>query len=171
MNKLKKQLERLKALINGRDLMTVDLSKYKHKYQLRVRNFQVDSQGIVHNAIYLEYCEIGRVEYVRNLGIHLLPTGIYDDGVKINVKKNEITYEAPARVDDLLDIYTRISYIKNSSFCFEHLIFKAQTKELLVTQKSVQVNLSQKTNKPERLPDHLRKVIIDFEGNNVELLN
>lgn len=151
--------------------MELDTKKYKHKYQLRVRNFQVDSQGIVHNAIYLEYCEIGRVEYVRNLGIQLLPTGIFDDGVKINVKRNEINYEASAMVDDLLDIYTRISYIKNSSFCFEHLIYQSETGKLLVTQKSVQVNLNKDTNKPERLPDHLRKIIKDFEGENVELIN
>ena len=144
--------------------MYTDTSKYKHKFQLRVRNFQVDSQGIVHNAIYLEYCEIGRVEYVRSLGVQLLPTGIF----KVIVKRNEITYESPAMVDDLLDIYTRISYIKNTSFCFEHLIFKAETGDLLVTQKSVHVNLNTKTNLPERLPDHIRKMITDFEGENVE---
>ena len=144
--------------------METDISKYKHKFQLRVRNFQVDSQGIVHNAIYLEYCEIGRVEYVRNLGIKLLPTGIF----KIIVKRNDIIYESPAMVDDLLDIYTRISYIKSSSFCFEHLIFKSETGKLLVTQKSVHVNLNVDTNMPERLPDHLRKIITDFEGENVE---
>ena len=135
-----------------------------------MRNFQVDSQGIVHNAIYLEYCEIGRVEYVRNLGLKLLPTGIYNDGLKINVKRNEINYESPAMVDDKLDIYTRISYIKNSSFCFEHLIYKTNTDALLVTQKSVQVNLNPETNRPERLPDHLRKIIIDFEGDNTEII-
>jgi acyl-CoA thioester hydrolase len=150
--------------------MELDKSKYKHKFQLRVRNFQVDSQGIVHNAIYLEYCEIGRVEYVRNLGIQLMPTGIFSDGVKINVKRNEINYEAPANVDDLLDIYTRISYIKNSSFCFEHLIYNAVSQQLLVTQKSVQVNLNPKTNRPERLPDHLRNIIIDFEKDDLLIL-
>ena len=137
---------------------------------MRVRNFQVDSQGIVHNAIYLEYCEIGRFEYVRNLGIQLLPTGIFKGGIKINVKRNEINYESPATVDDLLDVYSRISYLKNSSFCFEHLIFHHETGRLLVTQKSVQVNLNAETNRPERLPDELRKIIIDFEGNTVEVI-
>jgi acyl-CoA thioester hydrolase len=152
-------------------LKEADLSKFRHKYQIRVRNFEVDSQGIVHNAVYLEYCETGRVEYVRTLRIQLLPTGIFERGVKINVKRNEIDYEAPAGLDDLIDVYTRISYIKNSSFCFEHVILNSNTNELLITQKSVQVNLNKETGKPERLPDHLRKVIIDFEGDNVELVN
>ena len=150
--------------------MELDKSKYKHLFQLRVRNFQVDSQGIVHNAIYLEYCEIGRVEYVRDLGVQLLPTGIFDDGVKINVKRNEINYESPAMVDDMLNIYTRISYLKNSSFCFEHLIYHHESGRLLITQKSIQVNLNPETNRPERLPDHLRKIIIDFEGKSLEII-
>jgi acyl-CoA thioester hydrolase len=151
--------------------MEYQLNKFKHKYQIRVRNFEVDSQGIVHNAVYLNYCETGRVEYVRNLGIQLMPTGIFDDGIKINVRRNEINYEAPAKLDDLLDVYTRISYIKNSSFCFEHLIINSSSGELLVTQKSVQVNINNKTGLPERLPDHLREVIMNFEGSDLELIS
>jgi acyl-CoA thioester hydrolase len=148
-----------------------DLEKFKHKFQIRVRNYQVDSQGIVHNAIYLEYCETGRVEYVRALGIKLLPTGIFDHGITINVKRNEINYEAPAYVDDLIDVYTRISYLKNSSFCFEHIILNSDTRQLLVTQKSVQVNINPSTKRPERLPDNLREVIIGFEGKDIEIIN
>lgn len=152
-------------------MIQTDPNKYKHKFPIRVRNYQVDSLGIVHNAIYLEYCETGRVEYVRNLGIKLLPTGVFDHGVIINVKRNEINYEAPAYVDDLIDVYTRISYLKNSSFCFEHIILNADTAQLLVTQKSVQVHLDPGTRRPERIPDHLRKVIIDFEGEDLELID
>ena len=152
-------------------MIDTDLKKFRHRYQVRVRNFEVDSQGIVHNAIYLEYCEIGRVEYVRELGVRLLPTGIFDNEVKINVKRNEINYESPARLDEIVDVYTRISYIKSSSFCFEHLLINSATGEIYVLQKSVQVNLNSQTGKPERLPDHLREIIIAFEGKNVELIN
>ncbi len=147
-----------------------DLKKYKHKFQIRVRNFETDSLGIVHNAIYLEYCEIGRMEYVRGLGFHLLPTGVFDNNLRINVKYNEITYEAPAKLDDLVDVYTRISYIKNSSFCFEHLLLNSATGILYCTQRSVQVNLNPNTGVPERLPDKVRSIIAGFEGNNLEMI-
>lgn len=151
--------------------MDVNTSKFKHKYQVRVRNFEVDAQGIVHNAIYLEYCEIGRVEYVRTLGLKLSPLGIINDGFRVNVRRNEIDYEAPARLDDLIDVYTRISYIKNSSFCFEHLLVNSETGQLLSIQKSIQVHLNFETNRPERLPDRVRSLVIEYEGNDVELLN
>lgn len=150
-------------------MVELNPKKYVHRFPIRVRNFEVDSQGIVHNAIYLEYCEVGRVEYVRNLGVKLLPTGIFDNDFKINVKRNEINYEAPAYLDDLLEVYTRISYLKNSSFCFEHLIIRASDNTLIVTQKSIQVNLGLESNKPERLPDNIRKVIMNYDKECVEL--
>lgn len=149
----------------------MELDKFKHKYRLRVRNFEVDSQGIVHNAIYLEYCEIGRVEYVRQLGFKLLPGGIFESGFKVMVKKNEITYESPAKLDDVIDVYTRVSYIKNSSFCFEHIILNAESGEVICSQRSVQVNLNSESGRPERLADSYRKLISDFEGNSLEILN
>ena len=151
--------------------MELGLSKFKHKHQVRVRNFEVDSQGIVHNAIYLEYCEIGRVEYIRQLGFRLLPGGTFSDDIKVRIKRNEITYYNPAKVDDLIDVYSRIAYIKNSSFCFEHILINAETRQLICFQKSIHVNLNLMTNEPERIPDKYRELFKDFEGNSIALIN
>lgn len=150
--------------------MQLDLDKYKHKYQIRVRNFEVDSQGIVHNAIYLEYCETGRIEYIRNLGFKLLPGGIFENGIKVMVKRNEITYHYPARIDDLVDVYTRVSYIKNSSFCFEHLLINPETNNLYCFNKSIHVNLNPDTDNPERISDKYRKLFLDFEKDDIEII-
>jgi acyl-CoA thioester hydrolase len=151
--------------------MQADLNKYKHKFQVRVRNFEVDSLGIVHNAIYLEYCETGRFEYIRNLGFKFLPGGVIEEGIRVMVKRNEITYYNPARIDELIDVYTRISYIKNSSYCFEHILINPETNIVYCDNKSVQVNLNLETSRPERIDDKYRKLIIDFEGKDIELIN
>ena len=150
--------------------MIPDTKLFKHKFQIRVRNFEVDSLGIVHNAIYLEYCENGRVEYIRRLGYKLLPGGVVDNIIRVMVKRNEINYYYPARIDDLIDVYTRISYIKNSSFCFEHILLNSENGTLYCDQKSVQVNLNLESNSPERLSDRHRNAIIQFEGPNVEII-
>jgi acyl-CoA thioester hydrolase len=150
--------------------MQLELTKFKHKFQIRVRNFEVDSQGIVHNAIYLEYCETGRFEYIRNLGFKLTPGGVFSNGIKVMVRRNEINYYNPARIDDLIDVYTRVSYIKNSSFCFEHVLLNADTGILHCDQKSIQVNINPDTDTPKRLDDKYRKLLIDFEGNYIEVL-
>lgn len=151
--------------------MDLNLSKFKHKHQVRVRNFEVDSQGIVHNAIYLEYCEIGRVEYIRSLGFRLLPGGTFGDDVKVRIKRNEITYYNPAFVDDLIDVYSRIAYIKNSSFCFEHTLINSDTSQLICFQKSIHVNLNLHTNQPERIADKYRKLFQEFEGQDLVIIN
>ncbi len=151
--------------------MHPDLSLFKHKIQIRVRNFEVDSLGIVHNAIYLEYCENGRVEYIRRLGYKLLPGGIFDNVIRVMVRRNEINYYHPAKIDDLIDVYTRIAYIKNSSFCFEHVLLNSEDNTFYCDQRSVQVNLNLETNIPERLPDKYRKTIMNLEGSNLKFLD
>lgn len=148
--------------------MHPELFKFKHKFQIRVRNYHVDSQGVVHNAIYLEYCETGRVEYIRNLGFTLLPGGVLENGIKVMVRRNEINYYYPAKIDDLIDVYTRVSYIKNTSFCFEHVLINSSTHVLHCDQKSIHVNLNPETNTPDRLNDKYRKTLKDFEGENLE---
>jgi acyl-CoA thioester hydrolase len=151
--------------------MEANLSKYKYKYQVRVRNFEVDSLGIVHNAIYLEYCETARFEYIRELGFKFLPGISNEDGIRVMVKRNEINYYRPARIDDLIDVYTRISYIKNSSYCFEHILINPESKIVYCDNRSIQVNLNLDTNRPERIANKYRKLIIDFEGKNIEIIN
>src|ERR1700754_4102733 len=47
----------------------IDLSKFKHSITSRVRTYDVDRQNIVHNAVYLYWLEVGRVEYFRALGL------------------------------------------------------------------------------------------------------
>lgn len=142
----------------------MDLSEYKQVTQIRVRTFEVDSQGIVHNINYLKYFEIGRVEYRRNLGYAILPTGIFNDGLKVVVVRNEIDYRFPAYLDDLLNVYTKIGWIKNSSFCFEQIVVNEEEEKLICEGKGILVNLNSK-NEPEKLNEKFINEIKSFEKN------
>lgn len=137
--------------------------KYKHKIQVRVRTYEVDSQGIVHNAVYLQYLEAARIEYRRNLGYHILPNGIFDDGLKVVVVNNTINYKGFGFLDDLLNVRTRIEWIKNSSFCFDQVIENDKTKAVLCEAKGILVNLHPTNNTPESLADNFIKDIKQFE--------
>ena len=103
-----------------------DRSIFKHQFQVRVRTWEVDFLGVVHNSNYLRYMEIGRLEYRRNYGYDLSPNGTSQDGLKVFVAHIEIDYLSNAAFDDILNVYSRVSWIKNSSFCLvinplEHL--------------------------------------------------
>jgi acyl-CoA thioester hydrolase len=145
------------------------LSKFKHKYQVRVRYFEVDSQAVVHNARYLEYCEAARVEYIRDLGRKVLP-GAADDNIKVMIKKNEIVYHCPAMLDDLLDIYTRASFIKNSSLGFEQILVNHENGTFICTLNVVHVYLDPVSGEPVRIPDEYRNQFRDFEKGDIEFI-
>lgn len=140
----------------------MNLSDYRHITQVRVRTFEVDSQGIVHNINYLKYFEIGRVEYRRNLGYSILRSGIFNDGLKVVVVHNDIDYKSFAYLDDLLSVYTKISWIKNSSFCFEQIVVNDESKNIICNGKGILVNLNS-VNEPEKLPEKFIDEIKSFE--------
>lgn len=140
----------------------MNLSDYRHITQVRVRTFEVDSQGIVHNINYLKYFEIGRVEYRRNLGYYILRSGIFNDGLKVVVVHNDIDYKSFAYLDDLLSVHTKISWIKNSSFCFEQIVVNDESKNIICNGKGILVNLNS-ANEPEKLPEKFINEIKSFE--------
>jgi acyl-CoA thioester hydrolase len=141
----------------------VGSENYKHKFQVRVRTYEVDSQGIVHNAVYLQYLEAARIEYRRNLGYRILPTGIFDDGLKVVVVNNTINYKGFGFLDELLNVYTRIEWIKNSSFCFDQIIEKDDSNTLVCEAKGILVNLHPANNTPENLAENFINGIKQFE--------
>lgn len=147
----------------------MDVKGFKHKIQVRVRTFEIDSQGIVHNSNYLKYLEIGRIEYKRNLGYKILKNGVFDDGLKVVVVHNSMDYKGFAFMDDLLNVYTRISWFKNSSFCFEQIIEKDSDKSIIMEGKGILVNLNPVTNQPETIEDKFVREIEEFEGKKLKI--
>lgn len=140
-----------------------DKNSFKHMFQVRVRTWEVDWQGVVHNSNYLRYMEIGRLEYRRSYGYDLSTDGTFNDGLKVFVVHNAIDYLATAALDDVLNVYTRVSWIKNSSFSFEHIIEKDSEKRLLATGLGIIVNVDYNSNRPVDLPVKFVEEVMKFE--------
>ncbi len=143
----------------------LDKSKFKFKTQVRVRNYEIDWQGVVHNANYLLYFEVGRVAYLEHVGVKIDVNSIQHES-KVVVVRNEIDYRSPARFDDTLDVYTRISFIRDTSFAFEGMLEHAQTKTAIAENVSFHVWLDFRTNRPMQVPNEFRGVIRKFESDN-----
>lgn len=131
-----------------------------------MRNYEIDWQGIVHNAVYLLYFEIGRVEYLKNLGVRIDINSIQHK-YKVVLVRNEINYKSPAIFDELLDVHTRVSSIRNTSFAFEAYIEETATKRLIAENVAIHVWFDPMTNKPMRVSDEFRQLARNFEGNAV----
>lgn len=140
-------------------------TKFKHTTQVRVRNYEVDWQGIVHNAVYLLYFEIGRVEYLKKVGARLDLNTIRGEN-KVVLVRNEVEYRAPLRFDDIVTVYTRISTIKNTSFVMEGILELESSKQIAATNTAYHVWLDPLTDRPKVVGDDFRRLIQNFEGRN-----
>lgn len=148
----------------------LNLSKFPHKLNLTVRSYEVDFQGVVNNATYLNYIELARIEYRKAMGVKLYKDGRFSDGLLFFVVNNSIDYLEPAFFDDKLEIYTRISFIKNSSIGFEHVIIREESNQIIAKAKGVIVNVDQLTNRPTNIPEEVRTKIKQFDQA-VEFIN
>lgn len=148
----------------------MDKSKFKYKTQVRVRNYEVDWQGIVHNGNYLLYFEIGRVEYLKNLGAKI-DLGTIRGESKVVLVRNEIDYKAPAYFDQLLNVYTRVSFIKNSSFAMEGILERVDDQKIIALNTAIHVWLDPATDSPKTVGSDFRHLVKGFEGNNCTMLS
>ena len=72
---------------------------------LTVRSYECDALGHVNNAVYLNYLEFARHEYLRALGVDL--EGLRAQGFALVVTRVCIDYRAESRTHDVLEIATR----------------------------------------------------------------
>ena len=143
--------------------MTMEKEPFKYSTQIRVRNYEVDWQGIVHNANYLLYFEVGRVEYLKHLGVKVDLAAIKNES-RVVLVRNEIDYRSPARFDDLIDVFTRISRIGRTSFQFDGMILDAQSGRLVAENVATHEWLSPESGVPIPVSEEFRRKISEFEG-------
>ena len=80
------------------------------KHIFRVRYAEVDPQSVVFNSRYLEYADILVTEYFRDARNRGMP-----DELEFHVRRAEVDYLAPIRVDELIEGRMTVSKIGNSS--------------------------------------------------------
>lgn len=139
--------------------------EFNHRLHSRVRSYDVDRQGIVHNAVYLYWLEAARIEYFRDIGIPIDRQSFVTKH-KFVVAKTEIEYQSAAEFDDVYTVFTKVPFVKNSSFGFQHVI-RDEAGQIIAIASSVLVHLNPASNKPDRIPDSYRTLIKEFEGSNV----
>jgi acyl-CoA thioester hydrolase len=137
---------------------------FKYAAHTRVGFSDTDAQGIVYYGRYLPYFDLARVEYHRHL--NLLQTEGEHEPV---MRASSIEYLAPARFDDLLEVFVRVARIGRSSSTFEFAAYRVEDDVLMVTatQTLVLVDLNERRAAP--VPDSYRAAICAFEGGEAEV--
>jgi len=141
--------------------------KFKNKVQVTVRNNEIDWQGVVHNSIYLHYFEVGRMSYFEKIGFPIKLGNPQALEWRVVIGRNEIDYRSAARFDETLNVYTRISWVRQTSFALEGYIEEATSQRLIAENVSLHVWLDKLTDKPLIVPMFFRRNVRECEGKDV----
>jgi acyl-CoA thioester hydrolase len=128
---------------------------------VRVRFADTDAQGIAHNAIYLVWFEVARVEYLRAFAGGY--QALRDKGIEALTLEAHCRYRAPARFDDELVLHTRCVGLRGARFRYEYAI--ARGEEIVADGHTEHACVDAVTLRPTRLPEWLAEAIHKAEGN------
>jgi acyl-CoA thioester hydrolase len=135
---------------------------FRYSAIARVWFSDTDAQGVVYYGRYLPYFDHARTEYHRHLGL----VGV--DGHDFVMRASTVEYHAPARFDDLLEIFVRHARIGRTSATYECAAYRMEDDALMVTATQTLVLVDLEERRPAPIPDAYRARIRDFEGDALE---
>jgi len=127
-----------------------------HEFKVRVRYAETDQMGVVYHGNYAQYFEMGRVEWLRNLGLSY--SVMEKQGVMLPVVSLTMNYKKPARYDDLLTVRTIFKKQEGVKIEFDYEIYN-EAAELLTIGNSILVFVDMKTGRPVTPPDYVKAKI------------
>jgi len=130
---------------------------FPFSHRQRVRFGETDMQKVVYYANYLLYAEVGRVAYLRTLGIDYRRDMI-EKGIDFTIGEARVRYRAPLRFDDEFDVKVRVGAIRHSSWSFEYAVDRADGLHC-AEMTTVQVVLDHESGRARRIPPHVREVL------------
>lgn len=132
-----------------------------HRLPVRVYFEDTDAGGVVYHASYVRFCERGRTDFLRLLGVEarqLISGEASNEPAAFVVRRMSLEFLRPARMDDLLVVETRVKELGGASVTLTQDVIKDGRK---VFEAEVVVVLVSVAGKPLRLSEAIR---IAFEG-------
>jgi acyl-CoA thioester hydrolase len=145
--------------------MTLELGRitdrkppFRYSALTRVWFSDTDAQGVVYYGRYMPYFDHARTEYHRHLGpVDLGPN-------EFAMRASTIEYLAPARFDDLLEVFVRAERVGRTSVTFDHAAYRLADDVLMVTAKQTLVLIDLERRRPVEIPQAYRDLVAAFEG-------
>jgi acyl-CoA thioester hydrolase len=136
------------------------LPPFRFSAFMRVGFDETDAQAVVYYGRYLPYFDRSRVEYQRHLGLlHGLP-----EGQQFVLRRSAQEYEAPARFDDLLEVFVRVERIGTTSITYDHAVYRTEDDALMATAKATLVCIALHERKAVPVPRAFREQIEAFQA-------
>jgi acyl-CoA thioester hydrolase len=133
---------------------------FRYAGYTRVAFSDTDAQGVVYYGRYMPYFDLARTEYHRHLG-HLEIRG------EFAMRASTVEYHAPARFDDLLEIFIRVERIGTTSVTYECAAYRIDDDGgddlLMATAKQTMVLITRDARRPTSIPESFREQVAAFE--------
>lgn len=125
----------------------------RHILPIRVYFEDTDFSGLVYHTSYLRWCERGRSDFVRLLGVHHSDLFAGEEAAAFVVRRMEVDYLRPARIDEVVEVITECTETGGA-----HLILaqRVERDDTVLCRVTVKVVLISQSGKPLRLPVAVR---------------
>ena len=123
--------------------------------EIQVRYSETDQMSFVYHGNYVKYFEIGRITWLKKLGISYKK--MEEDGILLPVVELKINFKQPALFDDKLTIKTKLK--RTPSYMIEFDFEIKRDDQIITIGYTKLVFLNTKTNKPMRCPESILKEI------------
>ena len=137
---------------------------FKFSAYTRVGFSDTDAQGIVYYGRYLPYFDFARTEYLRHLGLLSAASTEHE----FVMRALSVVYEAPARFDDLLEVFVRTKRLGRTSVTDEFCALR-EDGTLMCTAEQTLVLVDLAERRPVPVSESYRDAVAAFEGSDVEL--
>lgn len=136
------------------------MNQYDTELELSVRDYELDTQGVVNNAVFQNYLEHARHEYLKTIGLNF--NALHEAGTDPVVHKIELEYKRPLTGDDRFVVCTRTEQEGNVRFVFYQDIYKLPDNELALKGKVTAVFM--KNGRPIRPPKEVGEALRQFHS-------
>lgn len=128
-----------------------ELTTFGHRLMARVYYADTDFSGVVYHARYLEFLERGRSDFLRLAGVHHteLAEGKHGEKLVWVVRRMEIDFKVPAKIDDILTIDTRTESVSGARIFMAQQIRRGD--EVLIEAR-VEAAIISESGRPRRFP-------------------
>jgi len=116
------------------------MSEQLFKLDFEVRDYECDMEGIVNNAVYMNYLEHARHAYLKHKGLNFAE--LTQKGIHLVVIRIEADYLYPLRSDDSFYVTANAERISKLRFGFSQDIFRSQDNEPILKAKVIGTSLN-----------------------------
>jgi acyl-CoA thioester hydrolase len=131
--------------------------------QYRVYYEDTDAGGVMYYANYLKFFERARTDFLRDLKISQQNL-MQQEKIAFVVRRCEIDYLSPAKLDDLLEVFVEVEKISAASIV---MLQEMRKDSLIMARLKVEiVSVDVENFRPKKIAENLRQKLSQFSDLN-----